>query len=81
MSRSLPQSISRLALDDLPQDRIHAHKYDGTGASFKQAIEEAKKRWPGAEVKVGVCNAGVPFQPGSFLKKSHEDYLECLDSA
>lgn len=81
MSRSLPQSIARLALDDIPQDRIYAHKYDGTSASFKAAIEAAQARWPGAQVTVGVCNAGVPFQPGAFLKKSTEDYKECLDSA
>lgn len=80
MSRSLPQSIGRLALDDVPQDRIYAHKYDGA-ASFAEGIKAAQERWPGAQVKVGVCNAGVPFQPGPFLSKSTEDFKECLDSA
>ncbi|CAK9782473.1 NAD(P)-binding protein [Cutaneotrichosporon oleaginosum] len=80
MSRSLPQSISRLALDDLPQDRVYAHKYTGA-ASFGEAIKAAQERWPGAQVKVGVCHAGVPFQPGPFLNKSTEDFKECLDSA
>jgi hypothetical protein len=80
MSRSLPQSIARLALDDLPQDRICAYKYDGK-ASFAEGIKAAKERWPESEIKVGVCNAGVPFHPGPFLSKSTDDFKEALDSA
>ncbi|BEJ12867.1 hypothetical protein CspHIS471_0300410 [Cutaneotrichosporon sp. HIS471] len=80
MSRSLPQTLGRLSLDDIPQDRIYAHKYDGA-ASFVEGIKAAQARWPGAPVKVGVCNAGVPFKPGPFFSKSTEDFKDCLDSA
>lgn len=80
MSRSLPGSIARLQLDDIPADRIHAAQFDGTGASFVSAIDAAQKKWPGASVKVGICNAGVTFKPGPFLEQTPADLADRMES-
>lgn len=80
MSRSLPGSYSRLALDDLAQDKIHLAQWDGTGSSFTSAITAAQAKWPGAEVKVGICNAGVTFKPGPFLQQTSADLADRLES-
>lgn len=80
LSRSLPGSLPRLKLDDLPADKIHAAGFDGTPASLDAAIAAARSKWPSAKVAVGVANANSPWSPGPFLDKTHADLKDTLDS-
>lgn len=74
MSRSLPGSLPALKLDNVPKDAILPVTYDGTPECYKKAVAEAAQKWPGSELKVGICNNGGPWIPGPFLEKTSEEF-------
>lgn len=74
MSRSLPGSLASLKLDNVPQGNILTATYDGTPECYKAAVAEAAKKWPGSQLKVGICNNGGPWLVGPFLEKTSEEF-------
>jgi hypothetical protein len=81
LSRSLPESLPKLDLGSIPEDRILAVKSDGSAATLLEAFKEMEKKWPGASVEVGVYNAGGGFNPGSFLERTEKQFRDNLESS
>lgn len=80
LSRSLPGSLPKLELGDLPEDKLLAVSSDGSKKTLEDAFEKMEKKWPGAVVDVGVFNSGGNFSPGKFLERTEQEFRDNLES-
>ena len=60
------------------------HPFPGTDAANEKSIRAAfdgiKKKWPDAEVDVGVFNNGERFAPGPFLESDVSALRENMET-
>lgn len=80
LSRSLPGSLPKLELGDIPESRILAATSDGSKSTLDAAFDQMKKKWPDAVVEVGIFNTGGSFAPGKFLERTEEQFRSNLET-
>jgi len=80
LSRSLPGSLPKLELGDIPASHILAVTSDGSKKTLDAAFEEMEKKWPEGVVEVGIFNAGGRYSPGKFLERKEEDFRANMES-
>jgi NAD(P)-dependent dehydrogenase (short-subunit alcohol dehydrogenase family) len=80
LSRSLPGSLPKLELGNIPDDRLLALKSDGSRSTLATAFEEMGRKWPDSKVEVGVFNSGGGFNPGKFLERTEKEFRDNLES-
>lgn len=80
LSRSLPGSLPKLDLGDIPEDKLLAVSSDGSQKTLKEAFEKMEQKWPGGVVDVGIFNSGGNFNPGKFLERTEQEFRDNLES-
>ena len=80
LSRSLPGSLPKLDLGDIPDDKLLAVSSDGSQQTLKEAFDKMEKKWPGGIVDFGIFNSGGGFNPGKFLERTEQEFRDNLES-
>jgi NAD(P)-dependent dehydrogenase (short-subunit alcohol dehydrogenase family) len=80
LSRSLPGSLPKLELGDIPESDLLSASSDGSKATLDTAFDQMQKKWPDGQVEVAIFNSGGNFSPGKFLERTEEQFRDNLQS-
>lgn len=80
LSRSLPGSLPKLELGEIPEGNLLAATSDGSKQTLAAAFEAMERKWPDGQVEIGIFNSGGSFAPGKFLERTEEQFRSNLDS-
>lgn len=80
LSRSLPGSLPKLELGEVPESQLLAVSSDGSKKTLEDAFRQMEDKWPGGVVDVGVFNSGGNFAPGKFLERTEDEFRNNLES-
>lgn len=80
LSRSLPGSLPKLDLGNIPESKLLAVSSDGSKKTLEDAFKQMETKWPGGVVDVGVFNSGGHFAPGKFLERTEEEFRDNLEA-